>query len=157
LLPFGRGLLFGSGIHGLLAAPRARGRAHQRLSHDGARDLCPVFAFCLAVLAITWASRYRFVVGDCPCVQRLLRRVTRLHVPAPEEACHCASTAQKAAFWAIVVLALPLILSIVLSMFPLFGTYYQELALAIHRWTSIAFFVAVIVHTYLAVRVRFAQ
>lgn len=117
----------------------------------------PIFAFCLAVLAITWASRYRFVVGDCPCVQRLLRRVTRLHVPAPEEACRCASTARKAAFWAIVVLALPLILSIVLSMFPLFGTYYQELALAIHRWTSIAFFVAVIVHTYLAVRVRFAQ
>ncbi len=117
----------------------------------------PIFAFCLAVLAITWASRYRYVVGDCPCVQRLLRRVTRLPIAAPEDACRCASTVQKTAFWAIVVLALPLILSIVLSMFPLFGTYYQELALAIHRWTSVVFFIAVILHTYLAVRVRMAQ
>lgn len=117
----------------------------------------PIFAFCLAILAITWASRYRFVADDCPYVQRLLRRVTRLHVPVPEGACRCASTVQKLAFWAIVVLALPLILSIVLSMYPLYGTYYQELTLVIHRWTSVAFFVAVILHTYLAVRVRMAQ
>jgi cytochrome b subunit of formate dehydrogenase len=117
----------------------------------------PIFAFCLAILAITWASGHRFIAGDCPCVQRLLRRVTRLHLAEPEGPCKCSNTIQKMMFWAIVALALPLILSIVLSMYPLFGTYYQELALAIHRWTSVAFFVVVILHTYLAVRVRMAQ
>ena len=117
----------------------------------------PIFAICLAILAITWASRYRFAGGDCPCLQRLLRRVTRLHIPEPHERCKCATTVQKVAFWAVVALALPLILSIVLSMLPLFGTHYQELALTVHRWTSIMFFVAVIVLTYLSVRVRIAQ
>jgi cytochrome b subunit of formate dehydrogenase len=114
----------------------------------------PIFAICLAILAITWASSYRFAAGDCPWLQRLLRRVTRLHLPAVEGPCKCAATTQKIAFWAIVVLALPLILSIVLSMLPLFGTHYQELAMAAHRWTAMVFSVAVILHTYLAVRVR---
>jgi cytochrome b subunit of formate dehydrogenase len=119
--------------------------------------LMMIFAICLAILAITWASRYRFAGDDCPCLQRLLRRVTRLHIPEPHERCKCATTVQKVAFWAVVALALPLILSIVLSMLPLFGTHYQELALTVHRWTSIVFFVAVIVLTYLSVRVRIAQ
>jgi cytochrome b subunit of formate dehydrogenase len=117
----------------------------------------PIFAICLAILAITWASSYRFVAGDCPWVQRLLRRVTRLHIPTPEGPCTCAATVQKIAFWAILALALPLILSIVLSMLPLFGTHYQELAMAVHRWTAIVFSVAVIVHTYMSVRVRIVQ
>ena len=34
----------------------------------------PVFALCLAILAITWAGSYRFVAADCPWLQRLLRR-----------------------------------------------------------------------------------
>ena len=34
----------------------------------------PIFAICLAILAITWAASHRFAGGDCPCVQRLLRR-----------------------------------------------------------------------------------
>ncbi len=118
--------------------------------------LAPIFAICLAILAITWASQYRFSQGDCPWLQGLLRRVTRLHIPAEaaEGPCKCAATTQKIVFWAIVVLALPLILSIVLSMLPLFGTHWQEFAMAAHRWTAVVFAVAVLVHTYLAVRIR---
>jgi hypothetical protein len=52
---------------------------------------------------------------------------------------------------------LPLILSIVLSMLPLFGTHGQEIAMAAHRWTAVAFAVAVLIHTYLAVRLRIVQ
>lgn len=114
----------------------------------------PIFAICLAILALTWASGNRFASGDCPCVQRVLRRVTRLQIPQPEGACKWSIAIQKAAFWVIVFLALPLILSIVLSMLPLFGTHYQEIAMAAHRWTAMLFSVAVILHTYAAVRVR---
>ncbi len=117
----------------------------------------PVFALCLAVLAITWAGSNRFVNGDCPKLQRLVRRCTRLAIPEPEGPCRCTSTAQKVAFWAIVVLALPLILSIVLSMLPLFGTHWQEIAMTCHSWTAVVFGVMVLIHTYLAVRIRIVQ
>jgi len=121
--------------------------------------LAPVFAICLAILGLTWAGEYRFRQGDCPWLQKLLRRVTRLSIPADaaEGPCNCAATTQKIAFWAIVVLALPLILSIVLSMLPLFGTHWQEVAMAAHRWTALVFAVAVLIHTYLAVRLRILQ
>jgi hypothetical protein len=66
-------------------------------------------------------------------------------------------TAQKAAFWAVVALSLPLILSILLSMFHLVGTGWQEILLATHRWTAIAFGVMVILLTYLTVRIRVAE
>lgn len=119
----------------------------------------PIFAICLAVLAITWAGQYRFSKGDCPWLQGLLRRVTRLRIlaEAAEGPCKCAATAEKMAFWVIVVLALPLILSVVLSMLPLYGTHWQEFAMAVHRWTALVFAVVVLVHTYLAVRTRIVQ
>ena len=116
--------------------------------------LAPIFAICLAILAITWAGQNRFAQGDCPWLQRLLRRVTRLALPAQDGPCRCAATSMKITFWAIMILALPLILSIVLSMLPLFGTHWQELALATHGWTALVFAVAVLIHTYLAIRIR---
>lgn len=119
--------------------------------------LAPVFAICLAILALAWAAQNRFEQGDCPWLRRLLRRVTRLALPAPDEPCNCAATTLKITFWAIMVLALPLILSIVLSMLPLYGTHWQEVALAVHGWTALVFAVAVLLHTYLAVRIRLGQ
>jgi cytochrome b subunit of formate dehydrogenase len=116
--------------------------------------LAPIFAICLAIIAITWAGQNRFETGDCPWLHRLLRRVTRLALPAQDGPCRCAETSLKVTFWAIIILALPLILSIVLSMLPLFGTHWQDFALAAHGWTALVFAVAVLIHTYLAVRVR---
>lgn len=117
----------------------------------------PVFALCLAILALTWGSRFRFAPDDCPCVQRLLRRVTRLSIPAPEGACRWTVVGQKVAFWAVMALSLPLILSIVLSMLHLFGTHWQEILMATHRWTALVFGVAVILLTYLTIRIRMAE
>ncbi len=117
----------------------------------------PVFALCLAILVLTWAGRYRFEVKECPCLQRLLRRVTRLSIPEPPGACQRTLVMQKGAFWAVVVLSLPLILSILLSMFPLFGTPWQNLLLATHRWTAVAFAVATLLLSYLTVRIRMAE
>ncbi len=117
----------------------------------------PIFAICLAILGLTWASGFRFEKTDCPWVQRLLRRVTRMQVSVPEGACKWSLTVQKGAFWAVVVLSLPLILSILLSMFPLVGTHWQEILLAAHRWTAVVFAVAVIILTYMTVRIRMAE
>ena len=54
----------------------------------------------------------------------------------------------------LMFLALPLILSIVISMFHILGTSWQHFTMAIHRWTGLIFAVAAILHTYLAIRTR---
>jgi cytochrome b subunit of formate dehydrogenase len=107
----------------------------------------PVLAVCLAVLAVLWAGRCRFTRGDWPWLENLVKRVTAVETSNAQSGCSCSALTQKVTFWLIVFLALPLILSIILSMFTLFGTYWQEYLLALHRYTAIAFFLVVIVHT----------
>jgi cytochrome b subunit of formate dehydrogenase len=114
----------------------------------------PVFALCLAVLAVTWAGANRFTAEDCPWMQRLLRRATRLHVATEDKPERCAVLWHKATFWLLMFLALPLILSIVISMFHILGTNWQYFTMAIHRWTGLVFAVVAISHTYLAIRTR---
>ena len=108
----------------------------------------PVLAVCLAVLAVLWAGRCRFTQGDWPWFERLVRLVTAAETPAGQAPCKCSALAQKVTFWLIVFLALPLILSIILSMFPLFGTHGQETLLALHRNTAIVFALVAVVHTF---------
>jgi cytochrome b subunit of formate dehydrogenase len=114
----------------------------------------PILAICLAVLAVMWAGRCHFVSNDWPWFQRFMQRVTLVKsIDEKEYGETCIG--QKIAFWLIIFLALPLILSIVFSMFPYFGTYWQDLFLSIHRYTALAFTLAVIVHTYLLIRMNF--
>jgi hypothetical protein len=117
----------------------------------------PIFAICLAILALTWAGGHRFVAEDCPWVQRLLRRVTNLRVADDARPWRCSLVVYKLAFWLLMFLALPLILSILVSMFHLLGTEWQHLTLALHRWSSLAFVIVAILYTYLAIRLRTAQ
>ena len=112
----------------------------------------PVFAICLAVLAVMWARCYRFTGGDWPWFERIIKRVTLANSPGDETPCKSYGLGQKIAFWLIIFLALPLILSIVLSMFPFFGTHWQELLLSMHRYTALVFAMVAIVHTYFIIR-----
>lgn len=133
----------------------------------------PIFAVCLAVLTVMWASHCRFTGSDWPWLQRLIRRVTLPKTPEGKSVCpveslqaerqpgcgrlrpdECSNLGQKITFWLIVVLALPLILSIISSMFPFFGTHWQELLLDTHRYSALLLALAVIVHTYLTIRVQ---
>ncbi len=116
----------------------------------------PVFAVCLAVLAVMRARHCRLDQSDCPSLQYILQRVTRLKT-ASELLCKSSRLGQKMAFWLIIFLALPLILSIILSMFPLFGTHWQELLLSMHRYTALVFALVVIVHTYLVIRTKMQE
>jgi cytochrome b subunit of formate dehydrogenase len=102
-----------------------------------------VFAVCLAVLAVMWAHNCRFEKSDWPWLQKILRRE-----PATA-ASQKYQLLQKITFWLIVFLALPVILSIVSSMFAFFGTDGQEFLLSTHRYSALAFALIAIVHTYL--------
>ncbi len=114
----------------------------------------PVFAICLAVLAVMWARNCRFARGDWPWFERIVQRVTLVKSAEEEAPNESSCLGQKIAFWLIISLALPLILSIVLSMFPLFGTHWQELLLSMHRYTALVFALVAIVHTYLLIRIK---
>jgi hypothetical protein len=92
----------------------------------------PVFVVCLAVLAIMWAGNCSFEKND------------RLRL-------------QKICFWLIIILAPLVTLSIVLSMFSLFGTGVQEFLLQLHRYSALLLALIVIVHTYLIIRTKMEQ
>jgi len=112
----------------------------------------PVFAICLAILAVMWARSGRFTGNDWPWFQRFVQRVTLVKSTGEETPPESIGLGQKISFWLIIFLALPLALSIVLSMFPIAGTHWQELLLGIHRYTAVVFAIAVIVHIYLVIR-----
>ena len=114
----------------------------------------PVFAACMAALAVMWAGRCCFEDGDCPVIKRLVGWLTGSKDSEPKDKCKCSSTGQKVFFWLLIVLSLPLILSIVLSMFPIFGTHWQKVLLSVHRWVAGAFVVCGVIHALLLVRVR---
>jgi len=113
-----------------------------------------VFAVCLAVLAVMWARNCRFNQSDWPWFGRIVQRVTLVKSTGEETQRKSSGLGQKIAFWLIIILALPLILSIILSMFTLFGTYWQELLLGIHRYTALVFALVGIVHIYLVIRTK---
>ena len=117
----------------------------------------PVFAICLAVLAVMWARRCRFAYSDCPWFQCVVQRVTLVKSAGEQAHCESSGLGQKVTFWLIIFLALPLILSIVLSMFPLFGTHWQELLLSMHRYTALVFALVAIVHIYLVIRTKMQE
>ncbi len=112
----------------------------------------PVFAICMAVLAVMWAGNCRFTAGDWPWFERIVQRVTSVKDAEKAPKSKSSGLGQKITFWLIIFLTLPLALSIVLSMFPLFGTHWQEVLLGLHRNTAYIFTVVVIVHTFLLIR-----
>lgn len=117
----------------------------------------PIFAICLAVLAVMWASRCSFTYNDWPGLKHFVRRVALIKNAIEEPLTKSNRLLEKATFWLTILLALPLILSILLSMLPYFGTDWQELLLALHRWTALVFAVVVFVNTYLMIRIQMKQ
>jgi len=108
-----------------------------------------VFAVCIAILAVMWAHNCRLDKNYCPWLQRLLQ-----HQPADSTAPQKYELCQKICFWLIVVLALPLILSITLSMFTLFGTDGQKFLLQLHRYSALSLALIAIIHTYFLIRIQ---
>ncbi len=114
----------------------------------------PVFAICLAVLAVMWARNCRFTRSDWPWFQRIVQRVTLVKSIGEETHFESSGLGQKVTFWLIIFLALPLILSIVLSMLSFFGMHGAELSLSVHRYAALVFVLVGIVHIYLVIRTK---
>jgi len=105
----------------------------------------PLFIVALAVLTVLWAHQSRFNAGDWQRFSRLLGRKSSSDASLGEGGYLC----QKLAFWLVAALALGVVASIVLSMYPLFGTEGQERLVQIHRYSALLLVVSAGVHTYL--------
>ena len=114
----------------------------------------PVLAVCIAALAVMWAGKCVFNTKDWPWLQRIIERLTLVKIDESESDRE-SSVWQKISFWLIAFLALPLIMSIILSMLPYFGTHWQEVFVFIHRYTALVFAIVVLVHTHLIVMAQF--
>ncbi len=104
-----------------------------------------IFAACLAILAVLWADENRLDKNYWPWLNRILNRQPKSETP-PEKY----EIKLKICFWLILALSLPVILSAILSMFPLFGTHWQENLLLIHRYSTLFLSLFAIAYLYLA-------
>jgi len=105
----------------------------------------PVFAACIAALAVLWADKNRLDKNYWPWLNRALLRQPKSTIP-PEKY----ELGLKISFWAILVLSLPMILSAILGAFPLFGTCWQGYLLQIHRYSTLLLALFAIIYLYLA-------
>ncbi len=107
----------------------------------------PVFAVCVAFLAATWAWQCCFTSRDWDWVVRLFTfKWNNLLVDS--------DLGWKLSFWAMILLVLPLSLSIISSMYPIFGTHGQEVLFEIHRFTALVLSLIAMAHLYLVLRGR---
>ncbi len=105
----------------------------------------PVFAACIAALAVLWADKNRLDKNYWPWLNRALLRQPKSTAP-PEEF----ELVLKISFWAVLLLSLPMILSAILGTFPLFDTYGQGILLQLHRYSTLLLSLFAIIYLYLA-------
>jgi cytochrome b subunit of formate dehydrogenase len=106
-----------------------------------------VFMVCLAFLTVMFAERCRFGKSDFPWLQKLFGKESS----EQQDSIKIAS-GLKMSFWLIVLLALPVILSIILSMLGIAGTHGQELLMQLHRYCSLSLAVIAIINMYLVIQ-----
>jgi hypothetical protein len=101
----------------------------------------PLFALSLAGIALLWAHRHRFTEENWDTIKDLS---ARRHV----ERVHLHDLVRKVCFWLVLFFALPLILSIILGVFPLFGTDGQETLVLLHGLSALLLTITAVVHSY---------
>ena len=102
----------------------------------------PLFAVGMAGLTLMWAHRYRFNNSDWAC----LRHFGRGSQSKKNRISHGLILGQKVCFWLMIFLALPVILSITLSMFSLFCTDTMSLLNHLHRNCALLLSLAAVMH-----------
>jgi len=108
----------------------------------------PVLAVCLVALVLVRAHCNRFDRKDWDHLQ------TSFSWKSFDEH-NAASSAtviwSKIFFWLMILLSLPVMLSIVLSMFPIFGTSWQEFFYHLHRYFTLLFVMSGVLFAYLTI------
>jgi cytochrome b subunit of formate dehydrogenase len=104
----------------------------------------PLFALGLMATVLLWAHRQRFNQQDWLYLQQILRQKKILLMRSSD-----AGFWNKLSFWIFILSAVPAILSILLQLYPLFGSEGMEILLNIHRYSTLILFIVVVYHAYL--------
>ncbi len=104
--------------------------------------IAPLFALSLCALALLWAHRLRFDRSDLQVVLDI-----RNHATPPGEP--LIRFMLKCGFWAILVLSLPLMLTIILSLFPIFGTEGEAMLIRLHGYSALLLVLAAVAEIHL--------
>ena len=107
--------------------------------------LAPVFVVCVGFIVVAWGHQCRLNEDDWQGLTSLMR----LEKTDPADT---ADLGWKVTFWLVIVLVVPVSLSMVLGMFPIFGTHGQETLLCLHQYTSLALTLVVMIHIHLVIR-----
>ena len=138
----------------------------QRLLYDKALSgylimihstFAPIFIACLAILALGWSKQNSFNRYDCPWLMRFLHKVVKLGVYVEKTENETFLPVRKITFWVLMFLALVVALSIVSSMFRIFGTDIQHFLMDLHRYSALAFVLIAMVHTYVTAMAKAKQ
>ena len=104
----------------------------------------PLFILCVVMLLIMWGYQCR--LNDKEWAQFL--DLLRFKTTSSEKSLLII----KLTYWISMVLSLPVSLSMLISMFTLFGTHGQEVLFSIHQYASLALVSSSMVHVYLLLR-----
>ena len=127
-------LLFGARLHGVLLMIHA--------------TFAPVFIGCAAVVAILGAGQYCFNKKDTQSLQCGCNDDSNTSCWLTDS-----GVGAKVGFWVLLLMSLPVTLTMVLSMLPLFGPEGQEFLFYAHRWSALVFALTAIVELYMLVRI----
>jgi len=106
--------------------------------------ISPIFAVSIALLVLISAHSHRFNDQDWATLNTLFSKDTSRTVSR-------AQFGQKVCYWLLVVFSIPVITSILFSMYPIFGTEGQENLLQLHRYSTLLFVIIASLYSYLMV------
>lgn len=106
--------------------------------------IAPLFALSLSALALLWAHRLRFDEGDWRFVLGLGKRRS----PGKEM---LVGLALKVGFWLVLFISLPLMLTVILGLFPLFGTEGEALLIKGHGASALLLMLVALAEMYLTI------
>jgi hypothetical protein len=106
--------------------------------------MAPVFAIALSALALLWAHRLRFDETDW----RIVEGAGRWEFPGKET---LVRFALKVGFWTVLPLSLPLMLTVILGLFPLFGTDGEALLIRLHGYSALLLMITALSELYLII------
>lgn len=104
----------------------------------------PLFALVLAAASLLWSHEQQMRETDLAALGRAVRAWTL------DGSAGMAAIA-RLLYWAVLVLALPLLLSIILSLFPLFGTEGEHCLIGLHGYSALALIAVAILHGYICI------
>jgi hypothetical protein len=104
----------------------------------------PLFAVSLSALALLWAHRLRFDDSDWQPALGAGKRDS-------DGKDALVRFAVKAGFWLSLTLSLPVMLTVILSLFPLFGTRGETLLIRLHGYSALLLLMSALGETYVII------